>query len=651
MKLSVKTKQIAAFVSISCIITISLIAISYIESRRFLKEEVENRLLAEADKLAIGYESWINAQFIELNSIARYMTFDDSPEMYQMLADASERLGFNSMSPTDLNGILHHVNGARPDLSERAYLQKVLKERVPALSDPVYSAVKGEENLFTVLFAVPLFQNGQLAGALVGQRKAEFLSEYLKSIDNGEGSSNFIISQQPYPIAHTDKRVLEEKFDSIAASQTDSEYKELAAITQNMIDGKRGVGFYRFGGTSKYIAYSPVGDLGWDVGINVPITTALASLISLRFQMILIGVFWIILGAVVGVLLGNTFARPIKRLSENLQTMASGDLTVQVDEKLLAQSDEVGLLAHSLKDMTYNFQGVVKQVMVAANDIATSSLQVNDSSQMLSSGASEQAANAEEVSSSMEEMNANISQNADNSHQTETIAMKAALDAKESGDAVKEAVSAMTMIAEKISIIEEIARNTNMLALNAAIEAARAGEHGKGFAVVASEVRKLAEQSQKAAKDITELAVQTVTLSQGSGEKIMKLVPDIEKTAELVKEISAASNEQQSGVDQITRAIQQLDSTIQSNAASSEEMASTSEAMAAQADKLKSIIQYFTIAQERTTPRTEKPKDQSPSAKIEMLPNRIAQTPQRKEEALPRSSSMNLPEDEGFEEF
>ena len=182
----------------------------------------------------------------------------------------------------------------------------------------------------------------------------------------------------------------------------------------------------------------------------------------------------------------------------------------------------------------------------------------------------------------MEEMSSNINQNAENSNLTEKIAVQAARDAKESGEIVRDAVDAMTLIADKISIIEEISRNTNMLALNAAIEAARAGEHGKGFAVVASEVRKLAEQSQKAAGEITELAAKTVQLSQGSGEKLSKLVPDIEKTSALVEEISVASSEQQTGVDQITQAIQQLDQIIQVNASSSEELASTSEELATQ---------------------------------------------------------------------
>jgi methyl-accepting chemotaxis protein len=195
----------------------------------------------------------------------------------------------------------------------------------------------------------------------------------------------------------------------------------------------------------------------------------------------------------------------------------------------------------------------------------------------------------------MEEMVSNIRQNADNAQQTEKIAVKAAEDAGESGNAVAETVTAMKEIAGKISIIEEIARQTNLLALNAAIEAARAGEHGKGFAVVAAEVRKLAERSQEAAGEIGHLSSSSVEVAEQAGKMLEQIIPDIKRTAELVQEISASSSEQNAGADQINRAIQQLDQVIQQNASAAEEMSSTAEELSSQALALQDNVRFFKV--------------------------------------------------------
>jgi methyl-accepting chemotaxis protein len=175
----------------------------------------------------------------------------------------------------------------------------------------------------------------------------------------------------------------------------------------------------------------------------------------------------------------------------------------------------------------------------------------------------------------------------------------------------------MKEIANKISIIEEIARQTNLLALNAAIEAARAGEHGKGFAVVAAEVRKLAERSQKAAAEINQLSSTTLRVSEKSGEMLDKLVPDIQRTAELVQEISAASKEQDTGAEQINKALQQLEKVIQQNASASEEMASTTEELTGQSDQLVSALGFFHTGDEggRKGAKAAKPAAATHSAK------------------------------------
>ena len=284
----------------------------------------------------------------------------------------------------------------------------------------------------------------------------------------------------------------------------------------------------------------------------------------------------------------NVLIEAMNEITKAAKGIAEGNLLVRVKERS-SQDDLMKALATMVEKLTT----VVSDVRNAADNVASGSQQLSSTSQEMSQGATEQAASAEEVSSSMEQMVSNIRQNADNAQQTEKIALKAAQDAKEGGKAVAETVGAMKEIAGKISIIEEIARQTNLLALNAAIEAARAGEHGKGFAVVASEVRKLAERSQLAAGEINKLSATSVEVAEKAGEMLTRIVPDIQKTAELVSEINAASNEQNTGAEQINKAIQQLDQVIQQNASATEEMSSTTEELSSQAEQLQETIAFF----------------------------------------------------------
>jgi methyl-accepting chemotaxis protein len=302
----------------------------------------------------------------------------------------------------------------------------------------------------------------------------------------------------------------------------------------------------------------------------------------------------IVIGILIAIAFGFFISRLIvtalKRGVRLAELVAAGDLTEKLD---IDQKDEIGQLATSLSQMVEKLREVVESVKSASDNVAAGSQELSSSSEEMSQGATEQAAAAEEASSSMEQMTSNIKQNADNAQQTEKIALKSSEDAKEGGKAVTETAQAMKEIAGKISIIEEIARQTNLLALNAAIEAARAGEHGKGFAVVASEVRKLAERSQTAASEIIKLSASSIQVAENAGELLTKIVPDIQKTSELVQEITASSSEQNSGAEQINSAIQQLNQVIQQNASASEEMSSTAEELTSQSEQLQDTISFF----------------------------------------------------------
>lgn len=305
--------------------------------------------------------------------------------------------------------------------------------------------------------------------------------------------------------------------------------------------------------------------------------------------------------------------KQVNMLVANMNKLSDGNLTIHLAAE---KDDDVGRLVDSVNKMVQKLKEVADDVRNASDNVASGSQELSAGAQQLSQGATEQASAIEEVSSSMEQMVSNIRQNADNSQQTEKIAVKLAGDAKEGGAAVADTVRAMKEIAGKISIIEEIARQTNLLALNAAIEAARAGEHGKGFAVVASEVRKLAERSQAAAAEISRLSISSVQVAETAGELLKRIVPDIQKTAELVQEISVASSEQNAGAEQINRAIQQLDQVIQQNAGASEEMASTSEELSSQSEQLQGTISFFKVDGNGAAGRAEGKKPRKAMQKV-----------------------------------
>ncbi len=341
--------------------------------------------------------------------------------------------------------------------------------------------------------------------------------------------------------------------------------------------------------------------------------------------------------------------RVVKQLAER---MSEGDLAHRKDSARHAQPDS---LHGRMEAMAERLREVVARVADAAHQMAAGSEQLSANAAQMSDGAALQATNVQEISASVEMMASNVRQNADNAEQTERIAQRTAEDAKTGGETLAETVSAMQDIAGKVAIIQDLARQTNMLALNAAIEAARAGEHGKGFAVVAAEVRKLAERSQRSAAEISDVSETSVEVANRAGALFAKILPDIQRTAELVLEISTASREQDQGIREINQAVQQLDQVIQQNAVGAREVASTSGSLSSEAQALLGAISFFRVDESapppKPTPQAELADEAEPAAPGQKEPQQAYEQPKATTDQTPPPIRLDNRDDDADQWF
>jgi len=302
------------------------------------------------------------------------------------------------------------------------------------------------------------------------------------------------------------------------------------------------------------------------------------------------------IGLFMSLQISRQIGRSLRQAMNFSQKLASGDFRARFPVPANSQDETHQVLA-AMNVMANKLEIVIQNVWTATEQISNAAGQISATSQALAQGSNEQAASLQETTSSIEQMTASLAQNAENAQNTRKTANQTEEMSIKGGNAVNETVGAMQSIAQKIGIIEEISYQTNLLALNAAIEAARANEHGRGFAVVAEEVRQLAERSQVSAKEIRKLAGNSVEVAEQAGTLLTEMLPEIRSTANLVREIAAANNEQTTNIKQINQTMLQLDHITQQNASASEELASSSEEMSSQANALREMMQYFKIKQ------------------------------------------------------
>lgn len=371
----------------------------------------------------------------------------------------------------------------------------------------------------------------------------------------------------------------------------------IAMIDSCIIGQRPWVGMADFGGQQYYATAVPLIDYkGQSKGmVGICQAEAVMDGITSPLTKISIGVSiaLVLLFGVVIAIIRLTIVRPIRKLSDEVGIIATGDLTAPID--IPKAGDEIVLLAHSIADMEKKMKDVLQPIITMSKTIIQSIAKLSDASTQMSNGASRQAAALEEISSSMEEMSANIQQNTDNSFHTNKLAENISQHIGSLGDASSKSRDAIRSIAENLSEINDLVQQTNVLSLNASVEAARAGEQGKGFAVVAKEVGRLADQTYSAAAGINSTASTSITEAENAYKNVNELLPKIEKVVTLIKEITAASVEQNAGVGQVNSAIVDLNHVTQETAANAEEIAASAQELHRLLKEISDAIAIFKV--------------------------------------------------------
>ncbi|POQ98448.1 hypothetical protein AU468_12705 [Alkalispirochaeta sphaeroplastigenens] len=651
--------------------------------------QIQNRTVQEMSLEIVEARSsevgrWLEGHLTTLRQIAlgREFQTDESHQIigevlarHETIPEEVENLFF-----VDLAGDFTTSDGLTGNLSHRDYVQAIYQEgRDYAVSQGQRSMATG--NPIAVVAQALKNTRGEVTGILGASVSLEALGELTRAMRFGRHGRGSVVDGTGLIIGDAEASLVL----SLNIARAEG-YQGLAPIAREILQGRSGRGDYRNPQGERYHAiYAPVpGSPNWSVAYLLPYSDLAAPLI--RIAWVTVGLILLAVLAVVATawMVARSTAILLKDFVDQAREYARGDLTRDLssdyEQYYLRKRDEWGELARaqgaisekmneivgSLQSGAQTITSTSRDLAQISSDVSSGTSQMAAVAQQLSQGASEQAASVEEVSASMEEMAANIRQTADNAGTTQDMALLSAEKARRSGAAVADTVGAMKAIAEKISVIEDIARETNMLSLNAAIEAARAGEQGKGFAVVAAQVRKLAENSGEAARDIRQISAGSVRIAEEAGTLLNETVPDIEKTAHLVQEITASTREMNAGASQVTQAVMQLDQMVQHTASASEEVAATSDEQSAQtnglartsaalleeAQKLETIADYFTILNRgtgtspgragQTPPEETSPEQRRPEPGAHQT-KQLNQTKQPDQTEQPRSASPAAP--------
>ncbi len=585
-------------------VCLALIIAAYIYSMRVITKETNESLMRQAETTANEIAEIVAMRNRQVSIVAKGHHFDsyidgmdvrsqkvsETVSMFKGMLEGDSTIVRFVIINDKGDGITTEHNLV--DLTQRAYYRETIKGNI-GRPDLIVSKTSGK---MTVMYSVPINNaNDDVIGVLAIGIDAGVFSDIVRDVNIGS-EHPFIIDLDGRIIAHDINELVMTGYNMLEDEQAKSFIESAVASTET------GVGKYTREEEKLIAGYAPIKGTHWIVVTPMKESEAFEGIVYMRSRLSLLMLAAIILALILAYRIARRVSGPIVILKKITDSMSKGNLmisdaaTEEETQALLKRVDELGELGRSVNTLNHNLIETLSNIKIAVDKVAHNATLINKTASSVADGASQQASATQEITSTMEEMTSMIKQNAMNAKETENASNAAVKKGEDGAKIVLEAVEIMRQIGEKINVIESISQQTNMLAINASIEAARAGNAGKGFAIVAQEVIQLAETTNDAAQEITKLSALGIQLAENSGQAVEGLLPDIQSTCSLVKEIVGASEEQETGAEHVSQAMQQMDQVTQSNAISSDELNKMAENLDAEADKLQKSLSVFKIS-------------------------------------------------------